>query len=76
MSETQLREGADLQRLIRPVGPAPVDMPTGTPPQRLAGSPAIVLPLAEDEAAEPHGLAARGTGGGFGGHAERACCHS
>ncbi|WP_425444708.1 tyrosine-type recombinase/integrase [Streptomyces phaeoluteigriseus] len=60
MSETQLEEGANLQRLIRPVGPAPPDMPTGTPPQRPTSPPGILLPLGEDEAAGLHGLAALG----------------
>jgi hypothetical protein len=54
------------QRFVRPVGPAPPDMPTGTPPYRPAGPPVIVLPLREDEAAGLHGPAALGTGRGVG----------
>lgn len=63
MSAEQLGHRAGLQRLLRMVGPAPPDMPTGTPPQRPAGPPTIVLPIDEDEAAELHGLAALGTVG-------------
>ncbi len=69
MSAEELRHGAGLQRLIRPVGPVPPDMPTATPPQRPAGPPAIVLPPGEDEATRLHGLAALGTGRGVVGHA-------
>lgn len=68
MSAEELRHGAGLQRLIRPVGPVPPDMPTATSPQRPAGPPAIVLPPGENEATRLHGLAALGTGRGVVGH--------
>ncbi|RZU34729.1 hypothetical protein EV284_4329 [Streptomyces sp. BK022] len=62
MSAEQFRYWADLEGIVRPVRPAPPDVPTAAPPQRPAGPPAIVLPLRENEAAGPHGLAALGTG--------------
>lgn len=64
----QLWRWADIQSLIRPVGPAPPDMPTGTPPQRSAGPPAVVLPPRQCEATGLHGLATARTGQGVVAH--------
>lgn len=66
MSAEQFQYRADLERFVRPISPAPPDVPTAAPPQRRAGPPAIVLPLRENEAAGSHGLAALGTGGDVG----------
>jgi hypothetical protein len=64
MSAEQLWHWAGIQSLIGPVGPAPPDMPTGTPPQRSAGPPAVFLPPGQYEATGLHGLAAVRTGRG------------
>lgn len=68
MSAEQFRHGADLQGLVRPICPAPPDVPAGTPPQRSAGPP-TVLALGEHESTRPHRLAALRTGRGMADHA-------
>jgi hypothetical protein len=69
VSAEQLWHWAGIQSLIRPVGPAPPDMPTCTPPQRSAGPAAVVLPPGQYEATGLHGLAAVRTGRGVVAHA-------
>src|SRR3954454_7408180 len=68
MSAEQLRYRAYLQRLIRPIGPVPPDVPPGALPQRAAGAPVVVFPGTEHEATGLHGLTALGTGRGVAGH--------
>ena len=68
MSAEQPWYRADLQRLIRPVGPVPPEVPPGAPPQRAAGAPVVVFSAGEHETTELHGLAALGAVRGVAGH--------